>query len=101
VSDQKPAFTCDNCGRLVEPDAQKYIIKIEMYASADPIVITDEMLKEDPVEKLEELVEEMERVDPQELEDQIFEAYEFELCPACREGFHRDLIRMPGKKKNF
>ncbi|GAB4318752.1 MAG: hypothetical protein Kow0059_12480 [Candidatus Sumerlaeia bacterium] len=92
-------FVCDNCGRAAAPGEQKYILKIEMFASPDPPAITDEMLEGDPKQKIKELVEHMQKMNPQELEDQVFEAYVFALCPACREQFHHGLNQLKGKKK--
>ena len=94
-------FVCDNCGRGIDAADQKYIMKVEMFASADPPIITEEMLKGDLVDKMNEIVEQMKDMDPQELEDQVFESYEFEICPACRDMFHRGFSNLPGNKKQF
>lgn len=101
MNGEVPQFYCDNCGKPVSGSTQKYIMKIEMYASPDPPVITEEMLEGDLKDKMQELVNEMQNMDPQELEDQVFECYVFALCPACREEFHKGFIQQLGKKKLF
>lgn len=94
-------FICDNCGQPAPAGAQKYMMKIEMFASADPPVITEEMLEGDAQDKMAQLIEEMKDIDPQELEDQVYECYIFSLCPKCRAEFHHGLIQQLGKKKFF
>ena len=41
--------------------------------------------------------EQMENADVDELTDQVFEGYIFNLCPSCRSDFHQQL-KLSGKK---
>ncbi len=48
-------------------------------------------LFEDHRAKMAELIEQMEALGPEECEAQVYEAYKFVICPACRNYFHEHL----------
>lgn len=67
-----------------------YTIRVEMFARAEPLVFLSEDLEESGP-TLEQLVLQMEGVDPDEATDQVFEQYAFDLCSPCRSVLHRGL----------
>jgi len=87
---EKPRL-CDNCGRQLEPDEITYWVRLEIFASPDPPVITPDDLYEDHIGKMEALIEEMEALGPEECEAQVYEVYRFVICTACRNYFHEHL----------
>ena len=82
---------CDNCGCEVPKNRQMFTMRIEMFARADPIIIEPADLLGDTKAKLEEIIKQMENCDAEEAADEVHESYSFELCPACRRRFHRQL----------
>jgi len=82
---------CDNCGRQLESDEVGYWVRLEIFASPDPPIITQEDLDQDHVAKMQALVEKMEQLDPDEAEAQVYEAYRFVVCSNCRNYFHEHL----------
>jgi len=84
-------YSCDNCGKILNKRDLFYTLRVEMFASAKDLEFTDEDLKGNHLEKIEKLIEEMDGMDVDELNDQVYENYEFDLCPDCREYFHRRL----------
>ena len=80
-------YSCDNCGKILNKRDLFYTLRVEMFASAKDLEFTDEDLKGNHLEKIEKLIEEMEGMDVDELNDQVYENYEFDLCPDCREFF--------------
>ena len=84
-------FSCDLCGKelLVEEDL-RYVAKIEVYAAYDPLEITEEDLEEDHMEEIGELIKQLENMDEQELEDQVYKSFRFDLCPDCHKKFLKD-----------
>jgi hypothetical protein len=84
-------YSCDLCGKelLVEEDL-RYVAKIEVYAAYDPLEITEEDLDEDHMEEISELLKNMEHMDEQELEDQVYKSFRFDLCPECQKKFLKD-----------
>ena len=96
-------FSCDLCGKelLVEEDL-RYVAKIEVYAAYDPLEITEEDLEEDHMEQISELIKSMEHMDQQELEDQVYKSFRFDLCPECHKKFLKDpLGREPNHSVSF
>ncbi len=84
-------YSCDMCGKklLVQEDV-RYVVKIEAYAAADPLEITEEDLEKDHLEEISKLIKQLEQMDPQELEDQVYKSFRFDLCPECHRKFLRD-----------
>ncbi len=82
---------CSNCGAEVHPNAQLYVLRIELYAKAEPLELTIDDLLADHTAQIEKLIEEMEVLDAEEATDEVYEAYAFELCAKCRRRIHRML----------
>lgn len=84
-------YSCDLCGKelLVEEDL-RYVAKIEVFAAYDPLEITEEDLEQDHMEEIGELLKQMEHMDEQELEDQVYKSFRFDLCPECHKKFLKD-----------
>ena len=88
---------CDSCGKLISSNVTIYKIKIEIFADPELPVLTEEDLQQDFMGQLNDIINEMKDKDVQELTDQVFEAYIFNLCPSCRNDFHKKL-KISGKK---
>ncbi len=84
-------FTCDMCGKpLLADEDVRYVVKVEAYAAYDPMEVTEDQLDEDPLSEMSEIIEQMEEMDPEELEDQVYKSFRFDLCPACHRRYLRD-----------
>jgi hypothetical protein len=84
-------FNCDMCGKpLLADEDVRYVVKLEIYAAYDPMELTEADLEADHLEEISELVEEMKDMDPQELEDQVYKSFRFDLCPACQKQYIKD-----------
>jgi len=82
------SVTCDMCGKmLLEDEDTRYIVRIEVFAAYDTMELTTDQLGRDPSEEMARLLDLMERMDPQELEDQVYKAFRFDLCPACQRKY--------------
>ncbi|MCX7625244.1 MAG: hypothetical protein N2Z21_03415 [Candidatus Sumerlaeaceae bacterium] len=79
---------CHNCGREVGSNEQLYVLRIELFAKAEPLELTIDDLLADHTAQIEKLIEEMEALDPEEASDEVYESYNFELCPECRRRVH-------------
>ncbi|HUT23663.1 MAG TPA: hypothetical protein VM492_04895 [Sumerlaeia bacterium] len=82
---------CESCGETIEKPAIAYRMKIEILADPSPPEFTAEDLALDFKEEMARLIEQMSQMDPDEVEDEVYEAYLFTLCAKCRERVHRDL----------
>jgi len=84
-------FTCDMCGkRLEQSEDTRYVIKIEVYAAYDPLEITSEDLEADRTEEIEELLDDMEDRDAEEMENEVYKTFRFDLCPDCHAAYLKD-----------
>jgi hypothetical protein len=84
--------TCDLCGKELRPgDDQRYVVKIEVFATHDPCELTEDDLDDDHMEAVSELLrnEEGNLQDP-EAEDPTHKNLRYDLCPACQKKFLRD-----------
>ncbi len=90
-------YECDRCGHpLGANDTGRFIVKMEVYAAAGPVDITPADSQRDHTDEIEALVRQLERANPDEIEDQVYRCLRFDLCADC----HRDLLRNPlGRKE--
>jgi len=91
---------CDNCGRTIPSSSQTYIVRIELFAKAEPLELTLDDLLADHTAQIEKLIEEMENLDVEEATDQVYEAYAFQLCPVCRLRIH-NLLKTRAKSQKL
>jgi len=96
------SYTCDLCGKplLVDEDV-RYVVRVEVKAAYDPLELTREDLEKDHLAEIRKLVERMEGMDQQELEDQVFANFRFDLCPTCQKRYLQDPLfrQLPGQVK--
>ena len=84
-------YECDKCGRHMGPnDSQRFIVKLEVYAAAGHIELdTDSPIDSD--RQLAEVLDQLAAADPDEVEDQTYRSFRFDLCDSCR----RTLLKRP------
>ena len=82
-------YSCDCCKRRLDPQADlRYVVKMEVYASLDPL----EDASDDDADHLQEIQDILERLedceDPQIGED-VYQQLRFDVCSDCRRNFLR------------
>ena len=81
-------YRCDGCGiDLARDGSNHFIIKIEAFAAAGKTEFTQENLRRDHQVELNSLTEKLEALTPDEIEDQVYRALRFDLCPGCHRKF--------------
>ncbi len=84
-------YECDKCGVAIGAnDPQRFIVRFEVYAAAGHVDL-DAVTSGHPRHGLEEVVKELARADPDEIEDQTYRSFRFDVCDACR----RELLKRP------
>jgi hypothetical protein len=84
-------FTCDLCGKtLLAEEDTRYVVKIEVYAAYDPMEIGGDDLREDHDDEIQGLLARMEDMEAEDLEDQVYKTFRFDLCPGCHEAYLKD-----------
>ena len=84
-------YKCDKCGvEMGANDSRRFIVRFEVFAAAGHVDLDAEATRE-PRKKIEDVVKELAAADPDEIEDQTYRSFRFDLCDACR----RTMIARP------
>ncbi len=77
-------FECDRCGRRMDPnDPLRFIVRMEVFAAAEHIDLEEEP-PADTRQKLQAVLNDLATADPDEVEDQTYRAFRFDVCDDCR-----------------
>lgn len=77
-------FECDKCGvSLQANDAQRYIVKMEIFAAAGHVDLDTES-SNNTESQLQDVLDQLASADPDEVEDQTYRCFRFDLCNSCR-----------------
>ncbi len=77
-------YECDKCGRSMGPnDVQRFIVKMEIFAAAGHVDLDTETATHD-TSALANVIESLKKADPDDIEDQTYRAFRFDVCDACR-----------------
>jgi len=74
----------------------RYTLRLDLFASAGELQISEEELAGDRKEELARLLEDLSALSPAEVAeetDRVFERHTFALCGPCREVLHARLQR--------
>ena len=86
-------YECDKCGVAMQAnDPKRFIVRLEIYAAAGHVDL-DEEAGAASREGLREIVQQLAKADPNEVEDQTYRLLRFDVCDAC----HRELLERPIK----
>lgn len=81
-------YRCDGCGvDLAKDGSDHFIVKIEAFAAAGKTEFTAEDLQRDHKAELNRLIDKLHAQSPDEIEDQVYRALRFDLCPGCHRRF--------------
>ena len=86
-SDEKSVF-CTMCGRRIDANRGHYIVRIEVFAAAEPpdkLIYLDET--KDFKEEVDRLLDKIASTDPRELQDQVYKFFKFDLCRLCQNEY--------------
>jgi len=84
-------YECDRCGvAMGANDLRRFIVKLEVYAAAGHIDLTPDP-KGDPQREMDEIIKSLASADPDEVEDQTYRCFRFDVCDTCR----RNLLANP------
>jgi hypothetical protein len=92
-------YSCDCCKRPLDPeDDLRYVVKMEVYASLDPL---DDGLDGDAdhLEEIQDILERMEDADDERIGDDVYKQMRFDLCSECRKRFLQSPLGAAGFKQ--
>lgn len=84
-------YKCDACGKNLKKEELRYRVKIEVSAIYEQNEIHLADLIRNHQQEILQLLKRMEEMSADELEEQIYKSFEFDLCPTC----HREYIKTP------
>jgi hypothetical protein len=90
-------LTCEICHRELATTGH-YIVRIDVFADpAMPPATRDELNAIDFDAEIDNLLDEMKDMTPDELQDQVHRRFEFRICPRCQRQFLRDPLGKSGR----
>lgn len=78
---------CDRCGRPIESKEVRYVAKIQVFAAAGLLEISDEELQEDHTEEMDRLLKQCAGMTEEQLMHDVFVEFRFDLCRACQRAY--------------
>lgn len=81
-------YFCDKCGMEICQPSTRYTLNLELFAARENLFFTEADLKKDHRAEMDELIRQMEKMDSDELNDEVYVKYEFDLCGSCRKQIY-------------
>ena len=80
-------YLCDRCSALIEQSRARFTLRVELFAAYEGLEIrsAEELKSRDIRAEIEQLLNKMQGMDPQQLEREVYARYEFDLCKECRD----------------
>ena len=78
---------CARCGKELSAGSLKYMVHVQILSDFDGVIPYSE---EDLSEEINSLLQDVEDMDAQELEDDVYQEISFVLCEKCKKAFARD-----------
>lgn len=88
------AHICDRCCRPLEEGTQRYIARIEVFAAADPLVISEEELRRDRRQEVQTAMDKCAEMSEEELMRDVYVEFKFTLCRPCQRAYIGDPLPM-------
>ena len=76
--------SCWRCGKVLAPGSLTYVVQVKVFADFDGVLAEPE---EGMDQQLEQILEQIKRSDPDELEKDVYEEFTLLLCKSCRDQF--------------
>jgi len=80
-------YLCDRCSALIEQSRARFTLRVELFTAYDGLEIrsSEELNSRDIRAEIQQLIKEMQGMDPKQLEREVYARYEFDLCKECRD----------------
>ena len=84
-------YLCDRCGMEIPQTQTRFSLKMELFASQENLYFSESDLQKDLRAEMDELIRQMEQMDPEQLNDEVYVRYEFDVCGSCRKQLYSQL----------
>jgi hypothetical protein len=78
---------CDRCGRPLLEGELRYVVRVEVFAAADPLRVTADDFQRDTRAEFDELVRRCAGRTEEELMRDVHVAFQFDLCRRCQQAY--------------
>ncbi|NOY29269.1 MAG: hypothetical protein GXP28_03550 [Planctomycetes bacterium] len=88
-------YTCDGCKRPLDSEnSVRYVVRLEVYASLDPI---EDDLSEDRDHLLEihDILEHLDATESEAICDEVYHHARYDLCGDCRQRYLKNPLGRP------
>lgn len=86
---------CNRCGKPLGDKELYYLVRAQITSEPAEMVISEADLARDHAAEIRQLLESMEKRDPQQLEDEVFVLLDYYLCVGCKRAYVREVRRGP------
>ena len=88
---EPPPIACRRCGRELHPGkGDLYVISVLAIADPSPPVFTEEDLTEDIGAEILRLTAQLNRIDAEQVQDQVYRRLVLHLCSSCYQKWIQD-----------
>ena len=88
---------CMRCGMELPYGSLVYVVQVKVFADFDGVILESEEESQRP---LDQLIEQVKKRDPKELEREVLEEFTLILCKRCRDQFV-DESRSPQERFSY
>ena len=85
-------YSCDRCGRSLENDDLRYVVRLEVYAAMEPVDVEDDETDRDHLLEINDALERLDEDDLEAAGDDIYKKMRFDLCPDCQQRLLRNPV---------
>ncbi len=94
-------FSCDLCGKEMDDDQQRFVVKIEVFPAGEPAAITEADLDQDNLEAVAQHLQETSDEDDDPALEPSTRNFRFDLCPECRKRYERAPLAREAAAQKF
>lgn len=81
-------YSCDRCKCVIDAENDlRYIVKMEVYASCDPLDGAEDEGDRDHLLEIHEILERAEDASSELISDEVYHARRYDLCSDCYKKF--------------
>ncbi len=80
-------YSCDCCKRVLDPEALRYVVKMEVYAALDTSAVDDEEDDRDHLREIQDILQQADDAADDQIGSDVYETLRFDVCPECRKKF--------------
>lgn len=78
---------CDRCCRPLGKKSPRYVVKIQVYAAAEPLEISAEDLQQDTKAELKQALEKAAEQSEAEAMRDVYVEMQYDLCRSCQQAY--------------